>query len=586
VAAPPSDTGAWLAAQHSLVRILAESPTLDEAAPRALGVIGDLLGWRLGKLWLADEEAGVLRPAYEWRASGLQFDGFRDAHEALAPGVGLPGRVWASREPLWIADVSEDPSFTRASAAAAAGLHAGIGLPVHGEQGVVGVMEYFAREVHEPDPALLELLWAFGRLLGQELERRRADRRLQASEELKSAIIGSALDCVIVMDHRGCVTDFNPAAERTFGWKRSEVVGIELAQLIVPPEMRDAHRQALQRVVTTGEARILNRRVELIALRADGARFPVELTVTQIGTTRPPMFAGFVRDITDRRRAAGEVARLLEREQAARAHAQRAERRARQIATTLQRSLLPPLLPDVPNLEIAAAFQPAGEGIEVGGDFYDVFATADGRWAAVIGDVCGKGSGAAAVTALARYTLRAAAMREHSPSATLRLLNQALLARTEEPRIISTAYLLIAPEADGAELSLALAGHPPPLLLRADGEVELVEPPGILLGVVKDPAFSDHRLRLHPGDAIILYTDGVTDAFTPQGRFGIERLTALLGGCSGTGAREIVRRIETSVALEPPRHLPDDIAVLVLRMVAAARSAPTNATHRAGEAPG
>ncbi|HVQ39902.1 MAG TPA: PAS domain S-box protein, partial [Pyrinomonadaceae bacterium] len=126
---------------------------------------------------------------------------------------------------------------------------------------------------------------------------------LRQSEARKTAILDSALDCIMTIDHKGCITEFNPAAERTFGFNRNDVVGKELAEVIVPPSLRDQHRSGLARYLATGEARVLGRRVEMTAVRADGSEFPVELAITRIPTDGPPSFTGYLRDITERNRA-------------------------------------------------------------------------------------------------------------------------------------------------------------------------------------------------------------------------------------------------------------------------------------------
>ena len=166
------------------------------------------------------------------------------------------------------------------------------------------------------------------------------------------------------------------------------------------------------------------------------------------------------------------------------------------IARTLQESLLPSELPDIPGIEAAARFRPTGEGNDMGGDFYDLFATGDKGWTVVVGDVCGKGPDAAAVTALARYTLRAAAMRDRLPSRGLHMLNEALLRQRSDRRFCTVAYAYLEPVDGHARVGFASGGHPLPLLLRRDGTVETVGAAGTLLGVVPDPTFVDRSLEL------------------------------------------------------------------------------------------
>src|SRR5919112_2418741 len=230
------------------------------------------------------------------------------------------------------------------------------------------------------------------------------------------------------------------------------------------------------------------------------------------------------------------------------------------IARTLQESLLPPELPEVPGAEISARFHPAGEATEVGGDFYDMFDTTHG-WGIVMGDVCGKGADAAAVTALARYTLRALGVQESSPAEILRKLNDALLRQRTDRRFCTVAYASLNVNGNGAaQVCLATGGHPLPLVLRADGRVEAVGEPGTLLGVLPDVRLSDTAVRLGKGDVMVLYTDGVTEARGPEGMFGAEQLVSVLGSCAGLDAKSVAARIE-SAALEIQEGNPrDDIA--------------------------
>jgi serine phosphatase RsbU (regulator of sigma subunit) len=237
------------------------------------------------------------------------------------------------------------------------------------------------------------------------------------------------------------------------------------------------------------------------------------------------------------------------------------------IARTLQASLLPPALPDVPGFELAAAYRAAGEGFDVGGDFYDVFSTAGDLWYAVIGDVCGKGAEAAAVTAMARYTIRAAAVRRRSPAAILRLLSDAML-RHESPetagRFCTIACLQLDLSRTPARATVACGGHPLPAVLRADGSVEELGVPGTLLGLVERPELEDAVGELFEGDTVVLYTDGLTEAGAPDRVWSPEQLGAVLRGAAGHAPQQVVdHAVQAALGTAPePR---DDIAVVALR---------------------
>jgi PAS domain S-box-containing protein len=860
---------ARLSVQYGVARVLAEAKSLESAAPELLGTIGAPLGWSTGNLW-ESRDGGPLRLVGSWTAEGAEFPRFAEATRQLDPGseLALPARVWKTGRSNWIEDYSADASYPRAEAARADGLASGMAFPARIGSERVAVVEFFAREVRALDPDLIALTDAIGVQVGEFIESLRIAEEVRLSEARKSAVLASSLDGVISIDHQGMVVEFNPAAERIFGHSAEEAVGAELADLVVPPSLRERHRTALRRVVETGESTMLGQRVELIGMRADGSEFPVELAINAIKGTDPPMFTGTVRDITDRRRADREREELLHLEQMARVDATQArdqleailrgvadavtaqapdgrllfaneaavellgyesseallaapiaeilnrfeifdesghpfpvdrlpgrralaegvggevvlrfrvratgeerwsavkatpimdatgavgmainvieditdhkraelaqrflsdssamlgssldttevlgqvaslavpevadwcvvdvvadgeidrvalahhdpavadladelrrryppdprsetgisavlrsreaqlhpeisdellrsasrddeeyrllkqigmrsamivpmvargrsvgalsfvsgpsgrrfdeqdlelaEELARRCATaidnarlfserayiarTLQQSLLPSELPEIPGIEAAARFRPIGEGNEVGGDFYDLFQSGGRGWTVVMGDVCGKGPDAAAVTALARYTLRAAAMRERLPSRSLRLLNEALLRQRDDRRFCTVAYAYLESHDGGVRVGVASGGHPLPMLLRPDGTVEPIGAPGTLLGVLPDPNLEDRSVSLSPGDTLVFYTDGVIEGRGADVTFDEDGLRRLLAECAGAGADAIAARVEDAAFAAQGDNLRDDIAVLVLRV--------------------
>ena len=240
------------------------------------------------------------------------------------------------------------------------------------------------------------------------------------------------------------------------------------------------------------------------------------------------------------------------------------------IARTLQESLLPPMLPELPGLDLAARFRAAGSGLDVGGDFYDLFETGDSGWAVAIGDVCGKGSEAAAITALARYTVRTAAMRQDAPSQILSLLNEALLRQRTDRRFCTVLYGRLERNGLGHRFDFASGGHPLPLVLRADSGGGEVGIPGTLLGIVPDPTLSDDRVVLSPGEALVLYTDGVTDSAAPARIVTAEDLAAAVGSPVGLDADAIAERVMQTALATAGQEPRDDIAILVLKVPEAA----------------
>jgi serine phosphatase RsbU (regulator of sigma subunit)/anti-sigma regulatory factor (Ser/Thr protein kinase) len=257
------------------------------------------------------------------------------------------------------------------------------------------------------------------------------------------------------------------------------------------------------------------------------------------------------------------------------------------IADTLQESLLPSQLPEIPGVQAAAEFRPAGEPHVVGGDFYDLFQGDDRSWAVVVGDVCGKGASAAAVTGLARYTLRAAAMREARPSRVLELLNDAMLRQRSPTEFCTVAFARLEPNGpQGARATVSNGGHPLPLVLRSDGTVEAIGAYGTLLGVVGDPKLSDATVELRAGDALVLYTDGLTDAYAPERIVTQAELASALAACAGRSAPEITREVARTLLGAGEREPRDDVALIVLRIPAATRTPENQIVVRLSGGPG
>jgi PAS domain S-box-containing protein len=312
-------TGHSMPLHTAVATAVASAADARDAYARAVQAIVTQLDWRFGAAWEPDEHDGdVLRCVALWSRADADVSQFAAATEALGlrPGEGLPGRVWETGAPQWVDDFSSDATLPRVGAAAAAGLHAAVCFPVRSERGLVGVIELLGDVALEPDAELLHAFELLGVQLGQLVERRRAEAASHAAAQRHRATLEAALDCIVTMDHDGRVLEFNPAAQSTFGYSAEEAVGRDMASLIVPPEMRGAHRRGLAAYLASGEAQVLDRRIEIEALRSDGSRFPVELTITRIDVPGPPIFTGHLRDITERRRAELELkasrARIVE----------------------------------------------------------------------------------------------------------------------------------------------------------------------------------------------------------------------------------------------------------------------------------
>ncbi len=239
---------------------------------------------------------------------------------------------------------------------------------------------------------------------------------------------------------------------------------------------------------------------------------------------------------------------------------ERARRASEDTARTLQESILPEAIAEIPGCDLAVRFLP-GAG-PVSGDFYDGFAVSTDTWALIIGDVCGKGAAAAAATAMARWTLRSSLEQGATPEQALRLLNSVMLGRQSDRRFITAVCMAIRVTPGSARVDLAAAGHPPPIHLRAGAAPRAVDAHGDLLGVFDTIRLSTSTFELEPGDALVAYTDGVTD----QGPGPRETPERALATQAGADANALVATLER-LAQSPPGPHPDDIAIIALRFL-------------------
>jgi serine phosphatase RsbU (regulator of sigma subunit) len=248
---------------------------------------------------------------------------------------------------------------------------------------------------------------------------------------------------------------------------------------------------------------------------------------------------------------------------------EQAERARAEIAETLQRGLLPPPLPHIPGWSVAAMYRPAGAENEVGGDFYDVIPV-PGGWMLAIGDVTGRGARAASITAVARYTLRTATVLTDDPVAALRTLNRALLARGDTA-LCSIAAVTLS-EDPSEPVRIAVAGHPPPLLVDGESVIEVAGTDPVL-GAFPDAEWSIERSVVEPGQQLVIVTDGITEAQGSEGRFGEARLRSELKGASNPAMA--LQRLETSLHAFTGGALDDDVAMLAIARASPRISAQT-----------
>lgn len=364
---------------------------------------------------------------------------------------------------------------------------------------------------------------------------------------------------IVIADATGRIDAANPAVERVLGSTPDAAVGHDVAALL------------------GGEAEVPIRSLVLESLESGASGTTLLERSGPSGTTQhldvtvapvDPDLSGLgvivlMHDETDRIEAIAEAGRT-------RADAEAAAARYGRLAATLQESLLPPSLPAIDHVDLAAAFRPAGDGTEIGGDFYDVFETSEGSWCVVLGDVCGKGAGAARLTALTRYSLRAIAPRSSRPEHDLRQLDRVLRQQYEldrerdEQRFATAVVARFENTDDGLEVRLAAGGHPPPLVLRADGTVEECTCRGPLLGVFADTTFRPAEIHLAAGDLLVLYTDGLSEARRDARQFDDGPLRSLLSDLAGRPAADVVERLALEALDFQRGWARDDLAIVAV----------------------
>ncbi len=289
--------------QRGVARAVAESGSLESAYRGILETLCCTLHWDYGEIWWVDETYDVLRAAESWRndAGDLQDGADERRRRTLGKGVGFPGVVWSTGEIQDVADVSREDDHWIQTLPTQPSLRRGLGVPVLRGGRALGVLVLLSGRMRGSPWSPREVLLAASDEIASLAERERTRDALRLSEARKHAMLESALDCVITVDHEGRLLEFNPASERTFGFARGDVLGQQLIDLIVPEELRGRAKEAFRTSQERPEPPFGGRRVEFEALRQDGSRFPVELSVARILVRQHPIFTAYLRDVTDRK---------------------------------------------------------------------------------------------------------------------------------------------------------------------------------------------------------------------------------------------------------------------------------------------
>lgn len=376
------------------------------------------------------------------------------------------------------------------------------------------------------------------------------ERLVDLAPLARSAVVDSMSDAVFVLDPFGRIVDVNPAAVALTATARAALLGRRFQDVFPGADVAAPGRTEL----TLADAP-----------HDPGRRtFDVSHQLLSDATGRPAGELVVMREITQRVRDRDRLRRVL------------AERS--RVAAALQASMVPPVLPDVAGTELASRYEPAGDGSEVGGDFLDVFGLDPQTWAFVLGDVSGKGAEAAAVSAAARYTVRALADPDRRPAETAAEVNAKLLAQTDAERHCTLILGHLRPTDGGTSVTLTLAGHHPPLVLRATGEVDEVGILGTALALFDDPELHDTTIDLAPGDLLCAYTDGLVEARQGSEMFGPQRVAELLRRHGHLPVDELAGLLWEAVRAFHGDQLQDDVAMLLVRMSTRQDRLPTDTT--------
>lgn len=354
----------------------------------------------------------------------------------------------------------------------------------------------------------------------------------------------------------GTIVKVNQTFLAWTGYERGDLVGRKTFSELLTGGGRIYHETHYRPIL---EMHGVARAIALDIVGVGGRRLPalVNAVLERDEAGAPAVVRAAVFDASERRQYERELLRAKEAAEAS-------EERARTLVRTLQQTLMPPTPPEVPGMDVAAAYVPAGRGDEVGGDFYDVFELGAGDWMVVVGDVSGKGVDAAVVTALARYTIRGAAVREDRPSRVLAALNEVLL-RDAVDRFCTVVAVRLRDEGDRWAATIGCGGHPPPVLVGGGSAPTAVGRPGTLIGMFDHPRLHDTELVLDAGDALVLYTDGVTEARRGREFLGEDGLQAAVSRHAGSAAALTQGILADVMAFqgEAPR---DDIVLVALQV--------------------
>ncbi|MER6735613.1 SpoIIE family protein phosphatase [Streptomyces puniciscabiei] len=575
------------AEQRALLEQIARDAPLDETLHGMATAIEDLSPDMLVSVLLVDPDGQRLRHGTGPRLPDFYNEAIDGA--PIAEGVGSCGTTAFRREPVIVTDIATDPLWKDyRDLALRAGVAACWSTPIQDADGrLLGTFAMYHRTPKAPTGKDLALSASFARIAALAIERHTAVEASRAAQDREKA---AREDLAFLLEASTAVTGETHYAESLQRMARLTVPTLAPLCAVHVSERGQTQRIAIAASTREGEKLLssptLCDEVDAAVTRvlASGATESAHESglCTQLGirdfvcvplTTRGRTFGALTLLTTDLPLDERKVALAQELARRAASSADNAHQFTDRVRLShdLQAGLLPPELPRIPGATLAASYHPAGEGLEVGGDFYDVFPLPADRWALMIGDVSGRGALAAATTGMVRHTARTAARLLDEPAAVVTAINEALTGNTvEDDQFVSLVYGELRHTASHLTLTLIRAGHVPPLVRRAAGTVVEHTQPGLLLGIGPDPDFCPCRIDLCSGDSLVLVTDGITEARSATGEFfGEERLSDALRAVRSTTptATAVVESITTAVTAFAGSATPDDQAALVITAI-------------------
>lgn len=535
--------------------VLREGQPFSESVDRVIEVIAGGQGWLAGALWMRDHHEHSMIGAGAWAAGADQAPfAAQTRHLALPIADSEIGRCWRSGETLWVDDIEAHAGFSRQDLLLSCGLRSAALMPIRslGGDEILGVLELLGdgdaysrwRGVMLAEGILREL----SGFLKSRIEGERA--RIQAARfdvALDAASMG-----VWEWDRRTDHVYWSTRTEQIHGYQPGTFPGtLDAYRDRVHPDDAESNRAALEATLESGSDHHVLHRI----LTLDGEERWVESHGRLIGDEFDGFtgLTGVITDVTERERLLADLAEQVRRTELALAD-------RTQLAELLQRSLFPDRLPAADGLDLASGYRP-GEEL-VGGDFFDVFSAAESTFVC-IGDVCGHGTEAAVLTSLARHALRGLiAAGIDDPVELLNRVNDVIRAEELDHQYISMVLGRLEVVPAGVRVELCRAGHPLPLLRRGDVVERIGDSAGGVLGVIDDPALSSEVFEMAPGDALVLYTDGIIEARRGDDFFGEERLRAGVADAKGS-AQAIVDEVLGRLDRYRSGSLADDVAMLV-----------------------